>query len=121
MGKKDDSSQNSGVPLTPVSFHILLALAESDLHGYAIKLAIEERTNGEISLGSGTLYQGIHRLENLGYLAEVLRTPPTDARTGRTYRLTPHGRKVLKGELRRYEDMVRFAHQIKLLPGPADT
>ena len=61
-----DISAGRKPTLTPVEFHILLALAEEARHGYGIKLDVERRTDGRISLGSGTLYVAIQRLEKEG-------------------------------------------------------
>ena len=104
--------------LSPVVLQILLALADSDLHGYGIKLDVEDRTGGAMSLGSGTLYEAIQRLETIGYIAEV--NPPADAPTGarkrRYYRLEQPGREALEGELVRMDEIVRFARDKKFLP-----
>jgi DNA-binding PadR family transcriptional regulator len=56
--------------LTPIAFEVLLSLMDGPQHGYGIKLDIEARTDGEISLGSGT-YQAIQRLEREGLIAEA--------------------------------------------------
>ena len=50
------------LPLTPAMFHVLLALADEDRHGYAIIKDVEERTGGKVRLGAGTLYGLIRRL-----------------------------------------------------------
>src|SRR4051812_35239151 len=77
--------------LTPIGFEVLLSLASGPLHGYGIKLDIEARTNGDVSLGSGTLYQAIQRLERDGLIADAPGEENGDARRGRTYRLEPRG------------------------------
>ena len=104
--------------LSPVVLQILIALADSDLHGYGIKLDVEDRTGGAMSLGSGTLYEAIQRLETIGYIAEA--TPPSDAPSGarkrRYYRLEQAGREALEGELVRMDEIVRFARRKKLMP-----
>ena len=102
--------------LTPIGFEVLLSLAETPLHGYGIKLAIEERSGGEISLGSGTLYQAIQRLEREGLIAEASGAPRGDARRGRTYRIEPSGRRSLDHHLRRLSRAVDYARARKLLP-----
>ena len=105
------------VELTPIGFEVLLSLAGGPLHGYGIKLDIEERTAGELSLGSGTLYQAIQRLEREGLIAEARdsRARP-DARRGRTYRLEPLGRLSLTHHLERLSRAVEYARARKLLP-----
>ena len=103
--------------LTPIGFEVLLALASGPLHGYGIKLAIEARTAGEISLGSGTLYQAIQRLEREGLLAEADESASLeDARRGHTYRIEPLGRSSLSNHLRRMSRAVDYARARKLLP-----
>jgi len=103
--------------LTPIGFEVLLSLAARPLHGYGIKLAIEERTAGEISLGSGTLYQAIHRLERERLIAEARDSAALeDARRGRTYRIEPLGRTSLANHLRRLSRALEYARANRLLP-----
>jgi DNA-binding PadR family transcriptional regulator len=103
--------------LTPIGFEVLLSLAKGPLHGYGIKLAIEERTAGEISLGSGTLYQAIARLEREGLIAEAADSSgAVDARRGRAYRIEPSGRAALANHLRRLSRAVDYARAHRLLP-----
>ena len=104
------------VELTPIGFEVLLSLADEPLHGYGIKLAIEERTGGEVSLGSGTLYQAIQRLEREGLIAVAADAPRGDARRGRTYRIEPLGRRSLDNHLRRLSRAVDYARARRLLP-----
>src|SRR5688572_31431472 len=104
------------VELTPIGFEVLLSLAGGPLHGYGIKLDIEERTQGEVSLGSGTLYQAIQRLEREGLIAEADVRGAGDARRGRSYRLTPGGRAALTAHLGRLSRLVDYARSRKLLP-----
>jgi DNA-binding PadR family transcriptional regulator len=105
------------VELTPIGFEVLLSLASGPLHGYGIKLDIEERTNGDVSLGSGTLYQAIQRLERDGLIAGAPDADGRgDARRGRTYRLEPRGRASLDQHLRRLTRAVDYARARKLLP-----
>ena len=65
------SRKNPRDLLTPAALHILLSMATEDLHGYAIKRAIAERTGGALSLGPGTLYEAIHRMAGDGWITEV--------------------------------------------------
>jgi DNA-binding PadR family transcriptional regulator len=102
--------------LTPIGFEVLLSLAEGPQHGYGIKLDIEARTAGEVSLGSGTLYQAIQRLERAGLIAGMRATERHDARRGRSYRLLPAGRTALQDHLRRLSRAVDYARTRKLLP-----
>ena len=99
--------------LTPAALHILLTLAQEELHGYAIKAAVEERTGGALSLGPGTLYEAIHRMDGEGLIEEV-----DGPGRRRVYRITAQGRAVLDDELRRLDDIVSFARDAHLLPKP---
>src|SRR5262245_34506882 len=103
--------------LTPIGFEVLLSLANGPLHGYGIKLDIEQRTNGDLSLGSGTLYQAIQRLEREGLIGEAsAQDKKEDARRGRTYRLEPRGRASLEQHLRRLSRTVDYARTRRILP-----
>lgn len=105
--------------MTKRTFQILLALAEGPLHGYGIKRSVEERTGGDVRLGSGTLYEGVHRLLEEGRIEEVP-APPTEGSSGgpprRFYALTASGRRALTEELRRMESVVRYARGQDLIP-----
>lgn len=105
--------------MTRRTLQILLALAEGPLHGYGIKRSVEERTNGEVRLGSGTLYEAVHRLEEDGQIREVP-APPDEGSSGgpprRFYALTSAGRAALSDELRRLEAVVRYARGQDLIP-----
>jgi DNA-binding PadR family transcriptional regulator len=59
------------VTLTPAVFHILLALAGGESHGYGIMLEVEELTRGCIRLGPGTLYRSIQRMLVQGLIEEL--------------------------------------------------
>lgn len=103
-------------PLTPVTFHILLTLAAEPAHGYHIKRIVEERTNGAVSLGAGTLYAGIRRMAGDGLIEET--DPPADAldvepgSRWRFYAITPRGRDALRTEIARMEADLEAAHAI---------
>jgi DNA-binding PadR family transcriptional regulator len=92
--------------MTEQVFHILIALAERDLHGYAIMQDVSERTGGKMRLGPGTLYGSIKRLLEQGLILEL----ENDARR-RYYRLTPLGRKAVKAEAARLVELVNQARQ----------
>jgi DNA-binding PadR family transcriptional regulator len=105
------------LPLTPAMFHVLVALSDGDLHGYAIIKDVSERTSGSVELGTGTLYGIIKRLLADGLVLESRRRPAAaedDARR-RYYRLAPFGRKVVAAELARLEGMVRAARATRTL------
>jgi len=97
--------------LTPAALHILLSVVKEDLHGYAIKHAVEERTGGKLSLGPGTLYEAVHRMAADGWIEEV-----SGGGRRRVYRITGQGRSVLDDELERLEEIVQYARGSALLP-----
>jgi DNA-binding PadR family transcriptional regulator len=105
-------------PLTPAVFHILLALADGEKHGYAVMKSIEDHTEGAVRMGAGTLYSNLQRLTGTGWVVEV--TPP-EARSARDerrrfYRLTGAGRLALGAEVRRLESLVHLARRARLRP-----
>src|SRR4030081_2000942 len=87
------------LPLPPATFHILVALADEDRHGYAIMQDVTARTGGALKLGAGTLYRSDERR--------------------RYYRMTPFGRMVAKAEARRLAQMLKLARASGLAPGKA--
>jgi DNA-binding PadR family transcriptional regulator len=99
------------LPLTPAVFHILLALADRDRHGYAIILDIAGRTDGTLRLGTGTLYTAIARLLEQRLIEESEDRPGEDEddERRRYYRLTAFGRGVAHAEARRLAALVRMA------------
>jgi DNA-binding PadR family transcriptional regulator len=109
------------LPLPPATFHILLAVADGDRHGYGILQEVEERTGGELRLSPGTLYRSIQRLLEQGLLVETAErpAPELDDERRRYYRLTPFGQAVARAEARRLHDLVRMARARGLAPGRA--
>ena len=103
-------------PLTPAMFHVLLALAGEDLHGYAILKEVELRTDGKVRLSTGTLYGIIKRLLNDGLITE-LRSRPAESEDERRryYRLTPQGRQVAAEEAERMDEVLSIARSRNLL------
>jgi DNA-binding PadR family transcriptional regulator len=102
--------------LTPIGCEVLLSLVDGPQHGYGIKLDIEARSAGEISLGSGTLYQAIHRLERESFIAGSATRDRSDSRRGRTYQILPAGRAAVRDHLRRLARVVEYARARRLLP-----
>ena len=104
-------------PLTPSMFHVLLALAGDDLHGYAILKEVELRTGGKVRLSTGTLYGIIKRLLNDGLIAELRSRPAEsdDDERRRYYRLTPKGRQVATAEAERMDEILSIARSRNLL------
>lgn len=97
------------LPLKPVWFHILVTLAEQPAHGYAIRQAVEARTEGRIRLWPTTLYGTLGLLQREGLIEETA-FPAAEADVPRrTYRLTVLGREVLVADTRRLEDLLHTA------------
>jgi DNA-binding PadR family transcriptional regulator len=114
----DPADVEALLPLPPATFHILVALADQDRHGYAIIQDVEERTGGALRLSAGTLYRSIARMVEQGLLREVPATPRRvldDARR-RYYRVTPFGLAVARAEMRRLTELVRLARARGLTP-----
>lgn len=105
-------------PLSPAVFHILLALASQERHGYGIMKQAEHDSGGHVNLGPGTLYGTIKRLLETRYIEEADERPDPelDDTRRRYYRITPAGRQALGLELERLEQAVATARQRHLLP-----
>jgi DNA-binding PadR family transcriptional regulator len=99
------------LPVNPPVFHILLALAEGESHGYAIMQEVAERSGGAIKLGPGTLYYSIKRMVANGLIEESDErpTPDADDERRRYYRVTEFGRAVAEAESQRLADLVELA------------
>jgi len=99
------------LPLNHADFHILLALADEERHGYGIMLHVEELTEGAVHLGPGTLYTSIKRLLDSGMIRESGDRPDAefDDQRRRYYRLTKLGHKLLSAETERMERMLQHA------------
>jgi DNA-binding PadR family transcriptional regulator len=102
-------------PLSESLFHILLSLVDGPRHGYGIIQEVESRTKGEIRLGAGTLYSAIKRIRAWGWVEEM-RSPAGEDPRRRYYGLTSVGRRVVKGEARRLEALVKHARTKRVLP-----
>jgi DNA-binding PadR family transcriptional regulator len=113
----DTSDPERCLPLTPALFHVLIALAHGDKHGYAILKDVSQRTQGKVVLSTGTLYGIIKRLLDEGWIEETRRRPAAEADDARRryYRLTPFGRQVALAEARRLETLVAVAREVRLL------
>jgi len=117
LSPKADRNPELYGPLTPAMFHVLLALAGEDMHGYAILKEVELRTGGKVRLSTGTLYGIIKRLLADGLIAE-LRARPAE-REGderrKYYRLTPLGRQLAAAEAERMDEVLAVARARHLL------
>lgn len=107
------------LPLSPAVFHILLALADGERHGYSIMQEITEQTSGTLRIGPTTLYRSIKHLLTNGLIAEVAERPEAvlDDERRRYYRLTTLGRQVASAEAQRLEQALNLARRKTLLSG----
>ena len=98
-------------PLPSAAFHILVALAGEDLHGYAIMRQVSALTGGRVRLGPGTLYGSIKTLLEASLIAELDERAADDSagERRRYYRLTAAGRKLARAEAERLAGMIRVA------------
>jgi DNA-binding PadR family transcriptional regulator len=105
------------LPLTPVAFEILLALADGEQHGYSVMREVERRSTGSVVLHPGTLYRALARLLESGLIEELDERPDPahDDDRRRYYRLTTTGIAVARGEAERLAGQVAAARQRKLL------
>ena len=105
------------LPLTPVAFEIVLALADGERHGYSILQEVESRSGGAVSLHAGTLYRALARLLESELIEELSTSPDrgNDDERRRYYRLTTRGIAVAKAEVGRLEGQLAAAKSSKLL------
>jgi DNA-binding PadR family transcriptional regulator len=105
------------LPLTTAVFHILLALADGERHGYSIMQEVATLTDGKLHLGPGTLYGSIKRMLAKGLIEESDERPDPslDDERRRYYRLTAFGRRVASAEAQRLSLLVRQAQLRQLL------
>jgi DNA-binding PadR family transcriptional regulator len=106
------------LPLPPATFHILVALADDDRHGYAILKEVAARTDGTVTLSAGTLYRSIERMLQQGLIREISSRPAKDMddERRRYYRITPFGRAVAMADARRLAQMLAAARASGLAP-----
>ena len=115
------SDAESLLPLPLATFHILVALADDDLHGYAVIKDVAARTGGALKLSAGTLYRSMDRMVQQGLIREVssrLARDMDDERR-RYYRITAFGREVAMAESRRLAQMLDLARKRGLAPRKA--
>jgi DNA-binding PadR family transcriptional regulator len=115
--RRTPADSRGRLPLTPIEFHILLSLSDDARHGYAILQDVAQRTDGQITLRTGTLYTVIKRMLDGAWLEESDGGANDDERR-RYYRLTPRGRDVLRNEAKRLQSLVALAQQKHVL-GPS--
>jgi DNA-binding PadR family transcriptional regulator len=115
----DNPKPESLIPLPPATFHILIALAGEDMHGYAIIQDVAARTSGELRLSAGTLYRSIQRMLEQGLIIETRERPAPeyDDERRRYYRITSFGTAVAQAEARRLTQLVKMARSRGFVPG----
>ena len=119
MGASDPSDDVQALlPLPTAFFHILVALADRDRHGYSIMQDVSARTDGKVRLSAGTLYSAVRRMLEQGVIEELRDRPDPSSNDERRryYRLTRLGRRVAIAEARRVNDMLTQARATGLIP-----
>jgi len=118
MPKTNRNTVDYLLPLSLPIFHMLLVLTEGERHGYALKRAILQRTEGKLNLGSGALYGSINKMLEEGLIEESDERPDPhlDDERRRYYRITALGQRVVEAEAMRLRDLVRLAKSRLALP-----
>jgi DNA-binding PadR family transcriptional regulator len=111
----DKFRPDSFIPLTPVAFEILLALADGERHGYSILQEVESRSGGAVALHAGTLYRALARLLESELIEELDAPDSNSDERRRYYRLTSRGIAVARAEVGRLEGQLAAAHTRRLL------
>ena len=114
---KVTADPESFLPLTPAAFHILLALADGEKHGYGIMREVTTQTEGKMRLGPGTLYGTIKRILADGWIEESDERPDPelDDERRRYYRLTDLGQRLARVEAERLASLVSVARAKRLV------
>lgn len=107
------------LPLTPVAFEILLALADGEQHGYRVMQEVNARTGSGVTLHAGTLYRALARLLEQELIEELAEKPTEDDERRRYYRLTERGIAVARAEANRLAGQLAAARARRLLEVPA--
>jgi DNA-binding PadR family transcriptional regulator len=116
-----DRPLDSFLPLPPLTFHVLLALADEPRHGYAIIQDVAASTGGRIVLGAGPLYRSIHRMLEQGLIIEAVTrpAPAQDDERRRYYQITKLGAAVARAEAERLAQLLKLARASGFSPGRA--
>jgi DNA-binding PadR family transcriptional regulator len=105
------------VPLTPVAFEVLLALADQSRHGYSILQEVEARSGGTVTLHAGTLYRALARLLEQQLIEELDAPvgPGHEDERRRYYGITLRGLAVARAEIARLESQLASARSRRML------
>ena len=114
VGRRDEGDLQQTLPLPEAVFHILVALADHDRHGYALMQEVAALTDGRMRLRPGTLYAAIQRMLEQGLIVEV--APRSGSERRRTYRTTPRGRQLAISETERLRALVAKARLAGFAP-----
>ncbi|NKB90500.1 MAG: PadR family transcriptional regulator [Acidobacteria bacterium] len=106
----DATAIDRHLPLTPLTLHVLVALAPGPSHGYAVIKAVREGPTGGMNPGTGTFYSAIRRMEQAEFIREV-EAPAGDTRR-RSYEITDLGRDVLDAEVARLQVVLEAARAV---------
>ncbi len=111
MTSARDRKAREFLPLSPLVFHVLVALADGDKHGYAIIKEVRRRTGGDVEIGASSLYSVLRRLLADGLVTETDERPDPalDDERRRYYRLSRLGRDVAAAEVKRLESIIQQA------------
>lgn len=113
MPRRSDGDVRELIPLPRATFHVLLALQEGDLHGYAVKKRVETLSDGAVRMAPGTLYETLHRMRERGLIDAVDGGGPPDDHPQRTYyRMSALGRSALRAEVERLGTMIDRARSL---------
>jgi DNA-binding PadR family transcriptional regulator len=114
-----DRDPEAMLPLTPAVFHILLALADGERHGYSIMQEIAAQTQGKFCIGPTTLYRSIKQMLEASLIVETDERPDPalDDERRRYYHLTTFGKRVALAEIQRFERTVALAQSLPGLAG----
>lgn len=111
----EDGGVRSPIRITPSFFFLMLTLTDGVRHGYAMAREVEERSEGSITLGPGSLYWSLGRLAGVGLIEEVPSPEGEDDTRRRYYRLTAFGRRVVEQEARTLSKVMRFARAKRIV------
>jgi DNA-binding PadR family transcriptional regulator len=119
--QRDFPDPTSLLPLPEATFHILLAVTDTDRHGYAVIQDVAARTGGKLRLSAGTLYRSISRMMEQGLIVETRErpVPEEDDERRRYYRITPFGRAVAQAEVGRLAQLLDLARASGFVAGRA--
>ncbi len=114
-----DAKPDSLLPLPAAVFHILIALADRDRHGYSIMQDVAARTGGKVQLSAGTLYSSIRRMLDQGLIEELAKSPDPSSSDERRryYRLTRFGKRAAAAEVERLNALLQQARATGLVTG----